>query len=227
MTLDAREQQRSEVVSRWLAGIITPAEAVALLGCSERTAWRLRAAVLREGAAGLAHRNRGRASPRRLPDDVADRIVLLATTEYRGLSDTHLAEKLCEGEGIAVSRRAHPARPPAGPCGQRLSGARAARCGRIRTRPCAVGRPSGPGVHKRLGGGGRACRGRTARPRAARQRGQRRGGGAALVADGKAAGPGANGQSRSRSPARAAARRERPEDPVRGGVWQRAIPSYP
>ena len=75
LTLSAKEQQRSEVVGRWLAGILTTSEATLLLGCSERTAWRLRAAMLRGGAAGLAHGNRGRPSARRLPDEVADRIV--------------------------------------------------------------------------------------------------------------------------------------------------------
>ena len=80
LTLSAKEQQRCEVVGRWLAGILTTTEAALLLGCSERTAWRLRAAMLRAGARGLAHGNRGRPSARRLPDEVADRIVLLATT---------------------------------------------------------------------------------------------------------------------------------------------------
>ena len=104
LTLSAKEQQRCEVVGRWLAGILTTTEAALLLGCSERTAWRLRAAMLRAGARGLAHGNRGRPSARRLPDEVADRIVLLATTEYRGFNDTHLAEVLTDEEGLAISR---------------------------------------------------------------------------------------------------------------------------
>lgn len=37
MTLSAKEQQRSEVVSRWLAGIVATGEAADLLGVSERT----------------------------------------------------------------------------------------------------------------------------------------------------------------------------------------------
>ena len=106
LTLSAKEQQRSGVVSRWLAGIITTAEAVALLGCSERTAWRLRAAMVGSGAAGLAHGNRGRASPRRLSDADRDRILELARTEYQGYNDTHLAEALGEDEGIVISRPA-------------------------------------------------------------------------------------------------------------------------
>jgi len=104
--LSAKEQQRSEVVSRWLAGFVTTTESVALLGCSERTAWRLRAAMLADGAAGLAHGNRGRASPRRLPEPVRARICELARTTYRGYNDTHLAEALAEDEGIAISRPA-------------------------------------------------------------------------------------------------------------------------
>lgn len=102
--MTTKEQQRTEVVSRWLAGILTTDEAALLLACSERTAWRLRAAMLRDGAAGLAHGNRGRPSARRLPDAVADRIVLLATSEYRGFNDTHLAEMLAEDEGIVIGR---------------------------------------------------------------------------------------------------------------------------
>ncbi len=104
LTLTTREQQRTGVVGRWLAGILTTAEAVALLGCSERTAWRLRAAMLARGAAGLAHGNRGRASPRRLPGATRERIVELARTTYRGYNDTHLAEALAEDEGIAIGR---------------------------------------------------------------------------------------------------------------------------
>jgi transposase len=104
LTLSAKEQQRSEVVSRWLAGVVTTDEAVALLGVSERTAWRLRAAMVTEGAAGLAHGNRGRASPRRIPDAVRSRIVALATTTYRGYNDSHLAEALADDEGIRIGR---------------------------------------------------------------------------------------------------------------------------
>lgn len=106
LTLSAKEQQRSEVVSRWLAGIVTTTEAVALLGCSERTAWRVRAALVRSGAAGLAHGNRGRPSSRRLPDAVRERVLELARSGYRGYNDTHLAEVLAEDEGIAISRPA-------------------------------------------------------------------------------------------------------------------------
>jgi transposase len=103
-----REQQRIEVVGRWLGDLLTTSEAVALLGCSERTAWRLRAALLARGPEGIAHGNRGRPSPRRLPEPVRAGIVELARTTYRGFNDSHLAEVLAEvlaeDEGIPIAR---------------------------------------------------------------------------------------------------------------------------
>lgn len=104
LTLSATEQQRTEVVTRWIAGMLTREEAVLLLGTSERTAWRLRAAMLGGGATAIAHGNRGRPSAHRVPDATRARIVALARTTYRGWNDCHLAEALAEDEGIAIGR---------------------------------------------------------------------------------------------------------------------------
>ena len=98
LTLTTKEQQRIEIVGRWLAGILTTGEAMRLLGCAERTAWRLRAAMLREGAAGLAHGNRGRPSAHRLPDAVAERILAPAYRPTR-----------CGGDRLDVACRIGPA----------------------------------------------------------------------------------------------------------------------
>ena len=104
LTLTMQDQQRIEVLARWVAGAVTPAEAAALLGRSERTAWRLRARFLAEGVAGLVHGNRGRPSPRRVPAGTAERIVALVRERYRGANDCHLAELLATEEGIVVGR---------------------------------------------------------------------------------------------------------------------------
>lgn len=104
--LTTKEQQRIEVIGRWLAGVVTAEEAFCLLACSERTAWRLRAAMLARGPAGLAHGNRGRPSARRLPEATRARILELARTTYAGFNDSHLAEALAEDEGIMISRPA-------------------------------------------------------------------------------------------------------------------------
>src|SRR5260370_30066460 len=54
--------------------------------------------------AALAHANRGRPSPRRLPDAVRQRIVQLSRGTYAGFNDHHLCEKLVEREGFSLSR---------------------------------------------------------------------------------------------------------------------------
>jgi transposase len=104
LTLTTRDQQRLTIVTRWIGGSLSTEEAVALLGTSERTAWRLRAAVLDRGAAGLVHGNRGRPSPRRLDPVTGARIAELARTTYRGFNDCHLADVLAEDEGIVIGR---------------------------------------------------------------------------------------------------------------------------
>ena len=156
VTLNAKEQQRSETVGRWLAGILTAEEAALLLGCSDRTAWRLRAAMLRDGAAGLAHGNRGRASPRRLPDETADRIVGLATTGYRGLQRHPPRRGARRGGG----HRHQPSRPaPAAALpGRRLPAQAAGRAVPEPTGADGPGGPHGPGRRQpaRLARGPRA-----------------------------------------------------------------------
>ena len=98
------EQRRTWVLARLLTGELTRTEAAELLGLSERSIRRLRARLGCEGPAGLVHGNRGRVSPRRLPDAVRERILELAADEYAGLNDSHLADLLAEREGIAIGR---------------------------------------------------------------------------------------------------------------------------
>lgn len=102
--MHARDQQRSRVLTRWMAGELRTAEAIELLGLSERHAWRLRRRLLVEGPSSLVHGNRGRASTRRIPDDLRSRIVELARTRYDGANDCHLTELLAEHEGIVLGR---------------------------------------------------------------------------------------------------------------------------
>lgn len=102
--MTAKELQRLTILTRWMGGTLSTEPAVRLLGTSERTAWRLRAALREEGVAGLVHGNRGRPSPRRLDPVTRARIEELARTTYRGYNDTHLAEVLLADEGIRIGR---------------------------------------------------------------------------------------------------------------------------
>lgn len=103
--MSVREQQRARVLTRFLVGEVTAAEAGVLLDLSERQVWRLRARLVRDGPAGLVHGNRGRRPPGRIPDELRARVVELARTTYDGANDSHLTELLAEEQGIDLSRQ--------------------------------------------------------------------------------------------------------------------------
>ncbi|MGH8337447.1 MAG: ISNCY family transposase, partial [Gammaproteobacteria bacterium] len=71
---------------------------------SVRQVKRLKKRLREDGAAALAHANRGRPSHRRLPDKTRQAILRLARSKYLGFNDHHLAEKLAEVEGFPLSR---------------------------------------------------------------------------------------------------------------------------
>lgn len=103
VTLNRKEQKRLKVMNEVLAARLTGLEAAELLGLSLRQTRRLISAYRREGAAALAHGNRGRAAPNKLDSAVATEIVRLAQTDYRDYNDCHFTEELAERHGIVVS----------------------------------------------------------------------------------------------------------------------------
>src|SRR5271155_2526895 len=102
--LSQKELQRVSVISSCAKGEMACARAAALLLLSVRQVKRLKKRLREHGEAALAHANRGRPSPRRLPTRVRQNIVGLARTTYAGFNDHHLCEKLCEVEGFSLSR---------------------------------------------------------------------------------------------------------------------------
>ena len=101
--MTVREQRRARVLNRVLMGELTMADGSAELGISVRQLWRLRAAFVATGPAGLVHGNRGRASPRRIDPDRVTRIIDLRE-RYGPLNDTHFCELLAERDGIVLGR---------------------------------------------------------------------------------------------------------------------------
>src|SRR5271156_2062636 len=102
--LSQKELQRVSVISSCAKGEMACARAAALLLLSVRQVKRLKKRLREHGEAALAHANRGRPSPRRLPDRVRQTAICLARTTYAGFNDHHLCEKLCEVEGFSLSR---------------------------------------------------------------------------------------------------------------------------
>ena len=104
VTLTQKEQTRLQVLNSLMADHMTLEQAATLMGVSTRHTRRILAAYRREGAAALAHGNRGRRPANATPDPLATDVVLLARTRYAGVNHTHLSELLREREGIDIGR---------------------------------------------------------------------------------------------------------------------------
>ena len=87
-----------------LEGEVTVAEAAGLMGVSERHGRRLLAAYRKEGAAAIAHGNRGRKPSTTTCPNTQHRVRELAEGRYTGFNHTHLTEMLAEREDIHLSR---------------------------------------------------------------------------------------------------------------------------
>ena len=104
LTLTTKEQTRIQVLNAVLEGEVTVAEAAGLMGVSERHGRRLLAAYRKEGAAAIAHGNRGRKPSTTTCPDTQHRVRELAEGRYAGFNHTHLTEMLAEREDIHLSR---------------------------------------------------------------------------------------------------------------------------
>lgn len=104
LTLSAKEQNRLQILNGVLEQHWSMQEAAPLLGVSEGQGWRLLAAYRKEGARGLAHKNRGRIPPNATPEAIHQRVVSLAQERYLRVNHTHLTEILAEREGLMLSR---------------------------------------------------------------------------------------------------------------------------
>lgn len=104
LRLSPREEARLQVLNKVLEGWIRVPEAAQVMGVTERHSWRLLAAYRREGAAALAHGNRGRPPLRKVAEEVSKEVLELARGPYQGFNHCHLTEVLAEREGIVLSR---------------------------------------------------------------------------------------------------------------------------
>jgi len=104
LTLTTKEQNRLQILNGVLEKYWLMREAAKVMGVSERQGWRILSAYRREGAAALAHGNRGRTPANITPLAIRERVITLTRARYGGVNHTHLAELLSEREGIMLSR---------------------------------------------------------------------------------------------------------------------------
>ena len=104
VTLTQKERTRLQVLNSLMADHMTTEQAATLMGVSPRHTRRILAAYRRDGAAALAHGNRGRRPANATLDSLATDAVVLARTRYVGVNHTHLSELLREREGLDIGR---------------------------------------------------------------------------------------------------------------------------
>ena len=102
--MNQQEQARIQVLNCVLEYQLPIAQAAEIMGVGERHTKRLLAAYRKDGAAALAHGNRGRRPHNAVPERAAAAVVKLASNGYAGTNHTHFTELLREREGIDLSR---------------------------------------------------------------------------------------------------------------------------
>jgi transposase len=104
VTLNQREQNRLQVLNGVNLGKLSIRQAATLMEVSLRHTKRLLAGYRKGGAKALAHGNRGRMPCNVIDVIIRERVVELAKVKYTGFNQQHFSEKLCEQEGIPLSR---------------------------------------------------------------------------------------------------------------------------
>jgi len=102
--LNRREQKRLVVLNQVEKGKMIGREAAEVLDLSLRHVRRILAVYRKEGAAALAHGNRGRKPHNVLNENLRKQILDLGQTTYAGCNNQHFTELLAERESIALSR---------------------------------------------------------------------------------------------------------------------------
>ena len=103
LRMSAKERIRLEALSRVKGQELTVTESAELMGLSVRQARRVWKRYQNEGDAGLLHRLRGRASNRRLPQEVRQRVVKVHQERYGDFGPTLACEKLASEHELKLS----------------------------------------------------------------------------------------------------------------------------
>jgi transposase len=104
IVMSMKEINRLKIIHKVISRDLTQVKAAEILGITDRHVRRVVRRVKEEGARGVVHRNRGRASPRRFSKDFEGRIAEVIEERYRDFGPTLASEKLCKREGIRVGR---------------------------------------------------------------------------------------------------------------------------
>ena len=101
--MSEEELDRVSVIERVIEQRLTQREAARLLGVTSRQVRRLRRRYEQDGRRGLASKQFGRLSNRRLPSALRREVLATVRARYEGFGPTLAHEKLTEGDGVHFS----------------------------------------------------------------------------------------------------------------------------
>jgi transposase len=102
--MSKKELRRGEILSRVVSGDLTQRKASEELGLSLRQVKRLCKRLKEGGIKGLAHRNRGRASPKKISSSTTASVLELIRRDYKDFGPQLIKEQLEERNHIYISR---------------------------------------------------------------------------------------------------------------------------
>jgi len=104
IAMSLREIDRFRIIQGVIQSDLTQVKAAEVLGITDRHIRRLVRRVREEGARGIMHRSRGRASPHRMLKELEERIAGVVEEKYTGFGPTLASEKLFERDSIRISK---------------------------------------------------------------------------------------------------------------------------
>lgn len=104
ITMTNKELSRYEIIQRLIRKEINGTEAAKQLDLSNRQVKRIKARVVKEGTKGVIHRNRGKPSNKRMPEEKVKKIEKIVKENYYDFGPTFASEKLEENHRIKVGK---------------------------------------------------------------------------------------------------------------------------
>lgn len=104
ITLTMKEKNKIQTLNWVLDGQLRFEKALEILRCSERTLYRWKARLTKEGRSSLIHGNRGRSPAHKTEEGLIVKILKLHQDCYYDANDTHFRELLKRHEHIQIGR---------------------------------------------------------------------------------------------------------------------------
>ena len=100
MKINAKKQQRIDIISQYVSGKVYYLDAIKALEISERHFRRIVSKFKQDGIKSVIHGNCGKSPPNKTCETLSRKIIRLYKSKYRGMNITHFIEKLIEQEGL-------------------------------------------------------------------------------------------------------------------------------